>query len=74
MGFVYVIVFFRYKSLIPFMYVLLLVEHSGRMLIGLTKPMTVAHTSAGAILNFIVIPLAAMMLILSLWKPNRSAL
>ena len=31
MGLVYVVVFFRYKSLIPFMYILIIIEYSGRI-------------------------------------------
>ena len=72
MGFVYLVVFFRYKSLIPFMYTLILIEYSGRTLIGLAKPLTVLHTPPGAIADYVMIPLAAAMLILSLKEPNRS--
>ena len=72
MGFVYLVAFFRYKSLIPFMYMLILVEYSGRVLIGLAKPLAVARTPPGAIGDYIMIPLAAVMLILSLKKPRKS--
>jgi hypothetical protein len=68
MGFVYLVVFFHYKSLIPFMYVLILIEYSGRVLIGLAKPLTVSHTPPGAIAYYIMISLAFIMLILSLKK------
>lgn len=72
MGFVYLVAFFRDKSLVPFMYILILVEYSGRVLIGLAKPLTVAHIPPGAIGNYIMISLAAVMLLLSLKKPNKS--
>ncbi len=64
MGLVYVVVFFRYKSLIPFMYILIIIEYSGRVLIGIVKPLIVSHTPPGAIGDYILIPLAIMMLIL----------
>ncbi len=64
MGLVYLAVFFRYKSLIPFMYMLIIIEYSGRVLIGMVKPLIVSHTPPGAIGDYILIPLAIMMLIL----------
>lgn len=64
MGLVYLAVFFRYKSLIPFMYILIIIEYSGRVLIGMVKPLIVSHTPPGAIGDYILIPLAIMMLML----------
>jgi len=71
MGFVYLAVFFRYKSLIPFMYILILAEYSGRVLIGMAKPLVVAHPPPGAIGDYVLIPLAIVMLVLSLKRPSR---
>jgi hypothetical protein len=59
---------FRYRSLVPFMYVLLILEALLRMLVGHMKPVHFAHTPPGAIGNYVVAPLAALMLTLSLWK------
>jgi len=70
MGIVYLVVFFRYKSLIPFMYLLILAEYSGRIAIGFIKPLIVIHTPPGAIGDYILIPLAILMLILSLNRPK----
>jgi len=64
MGLVYLAVFFHYKSLIPFMYMLIIIEYSGRVLIGMVKPLIVSHTPPGAIGDYILIPLAIMMLML----------
>jgi len=64
MGLVYLAVFFRFKSLIPFMYMLIIIEYSGRVLIGMVKPLIVSHTPPGAIGDYILIPLAIMMLML----------
>ncbi len=58
---------FRYRSLVPLMYVLLIVETLLRMLVGRMKPVTFAHTPPGAIGNYVMLPLAAMMLVLCVW-------
>ncbi len=70
MGFVYLVVSFRYRSLIPFMYLLVLLEYSGRILIGFLKPLTVIHIPPGAISDYILVPLALLMLLLSLMRPK----
>lgn len=69
------IVAFRYRSLVPLMYVLLILETLLRMLVGTIKPVGFAHTPPGAIGNYILLPLAVLMLALSFWsrKPGRGA-
>lgn len=62
------VVAFRYRSLVPFMYVLLIVETLLRELVGHMKPVTFAHTPPGAIGNYVILPLAGLMLVLSLWR------
>jgi hypothetical protein len=59
---------FRYRALVPFMYVLLIFETLLRELVGHIKPVTFAHRPPGAIGNYVILPLAAVMLVLSLWK------
>jgi len=71
MGFVYLVVYLRYKSLIPFMYLLLLMEYSGRIVIGFIKPLEVSHAPPGAIGDYVMVPLAILMLILSLTRPKK---
>ena len=66
------VVAFRYRSLVPFMYVLLIVETLLRLLVGHTKPVTFAHTPPGAIGNYVILPLASLMLIMSLWRREAS--
>jgi hypothetical protein len=63
---------FRYRSLIPFMYVLLILEAFLRMLVGRMKPVTFAHAPPGAIGNWVILPVAALMLVLSLWPAPRA--
>ena len=72
MGFVYLVVYFRYRSLIPFMYLLLILEYSGRILIGFLKPLEVTHIPPGAIGDYIMVPLAILMLFLSLKRAKRA--
>lgn len=59
------VIFFRYKSLIPFMYLLIIIETFMRMIIGHMKPVHFAHTPPGQISNYIMIPLCIIMFILS---------
>jgi hypothetical protein len=59
---------FRYRSLVPFMYTLLIVETLLRMLVGHMKPVIFAHTPPGAIGNYVILPVATLMLVLSLWR------
>ena len=64
---------FRYRSLVPAMYVLLIVETLLRILVGQMKPVKFAHTPPGAIGNYVILPLALIMLILSLRTSLKSA-
>ena len=65
LGFVYVTVLWRYRSLLPLMYLLLLVEYAGRLAIGAMKPIAVLETPPGATMNPIAIVLALVMLFLA---------
>lgn len=69
---VQLVVAFRYRSLVPFMYVLLILEALLRMLVGRMRPVVFAHTPPGAIGNWVIIPVALAMLVLSL-KPQMNA-
>jgi hypothetical protein len=59
---------FRYKSLIPAMYALLILETLLRILVGRMKPAHFSRRPPGAVGNFVVLPLAAAMLAISLWR------
>jgi hypothetical protein len=61
----------RYRSLIPFMWLMLALEVILRELVGKMKPITFAHTPPGAIGNQIILPLAVVMLVWSLWSAYR---
>jgi hypothetical protein len=60
------LVAFRYKSLIPLMYIILIIETLGRMMVGIIKPPILFHTPPGGFANWILLPLAIVMLMLSL--------
>ena len=70
-GVFYVIVLWRYRSLIPLMWLFILVEYAGRLLLGFAKPVELSGTAPGAVGNYVFIPLALIMLVLALRK--RSA-
>jgi hypothetical protein len=70
-AFIQLAVAFRYRSLVPAMYVLLFVETLLRMLVGRMKPVTFAHTPPGAYANYVALPLAALMIILSFMTRAR---
>lgn len=65
------LVVFRYRSLVSFMWLMLILEVLLRQLVGAMKPVTFAHTPPGAIGNQLVLPLAALMLAWSVWSAIR---
>jgi hypothetical protein len=65
-GLLYIVVLWRYQSLIPLMYLFIFVEYVGRLLLAFAKPIVTDGTAPGAIGNYILIPLALLMLVLSL--------
>ena len=73
MGIVYAVVFFKYQSLIPLMYILIIIEYSMRIVLGYFKPIETLSTPPGAYGNFILIPLSIFMLFLSLKSPKKNS-
>lgn len=65
------LVILRYRSLVPLMWAVLLLETLLRMLVGRMKRVTFAHRPPGAIGNYVLLPLAALMLVMSLWSAGR---
>ena len=63
---------FRYRSLVPFMYTLLILEPLLRMLVGRMKPVVFSHTPPGAYANYVALPLAALMIVLSFTTWHRA--
>ena len=56
------VVAFRYRSLVPLMWLLIVLETLLRVLVGRMKPVHFAHTPPGAIGNYVYLPLAILML------------
>ncbi len=59
---------FRHRSLVPAMWLLLIVETLLRMLVGHMKPVTFRHTPPGAWANHVMLPLAIVMLVWCMWS------
>ena len=68
MGIVYLVVYIKYKSLIPAMYVLMIVEYAMRIVIGQMKPIVTSGTAPGSIGNWVMVPVCILLLALSLIK------
>ncbi|NUM48633.1 MAG: hypothetical protein HUU38_28330 [Anaerolineales bacterium] len=69
-GLIYLVVLWRYPGFIPFMYLLMIVEYGMRIYLGAIKPIETTGTAPGGVGNYILLPLAAGMLVLSLWPPR----
>jgi hypothetical protein len=71
-GVLYALVLWRYRSLIPVMWLFILFEWTGRLLLGLVKPFETAGTAPGAIANLVIPLLALVMFALSLKERRES--
>ena len=73
-GFIYAIVCVRYKSLIPFMYLLGIIEYATRaFVIGVQKPIETVSNAPGAVANIPFIIVFILMLFLALWKQDKNS-
>ena len=72
MGLVYLGVYLKYKSLIPMMYVLLIVEYAMRIVVGQMKPIVTTGTAPGSVGSWIMVPVCVVLLVLSL-LPGKAA-
>lgn len=66
MGIFYVIVSWRYKALIPLMYIFIFIEYVMRLVLSILKPIETTGTAPGGVVNFIFIPLVAILFMLSI--------
>lgn len=66
LGLLYLIVLFRYRALIPLMYLGLIFEYLGRATIGAWKPIETLETPPGARFNLVMIVLSLVMFFISL--------
>lgn len=65
MGLVYVATLARYRALIPLLLVLMFLEYLGRFTLGHVRPLDLAGTPPGKILDHIMIPLSLVLLYFS---------
>lgn len=65
------LVVIRYRSLVPLMYVVLLLETGLRWFVGATKPVTFAHTPPGVIGNWMWLILSIAMMATTYWSALR---
>jgi hypothetical protein len=66
MGILYLIITLKYKSLIPLMYLFLILEYSTRLLLVLFDPIKVEGFAPGGIANYFLVPLFIILFISSL--------
>ena len=66
MSIVYAVVYYKYQSLIPAMYILLIIEYSMRLVIGIMKPIETIGTAPGGIGNYILIPVCLILFLMSI--------
>jgi len=71
-GILYITVALRYRSLIPLMYLLMIFEYGMRLAINHAKPIVTLATAPGAVANYVIIPLAFILLVLSLITEKRT--
>ena len=68
-GIIGAIILWRYKALIPMMALIYVIEYIGRFTAHLYTPgLATAHTPPGVAMDNILVPLALVMLALSLWE------
>lgn len=72
LGLLYGVVLFRYRALVPLMYLTLILEYCGRLALGAWKPLETLQTPPGARVTPILIVLSLAMFALSL-RQRRNA-
>jgi len=65
-GLLYIVILIKYKSLIPLIYLFLIIEYSIRLLLGFYKPIELEGYAPGGIGNYFLVPLFIVMFILSI--------
>jgi len=69
LGLASLVVLLRYRSLVPLVFLALLIEQCGRMLLRLQWPVERAPEAIGAIINLVLLAIMVTGLVLSLWRP-----
>jgi hypothetical protein len=71
LGLVSLVVLLRYRSLIPLMFLALLIEQLGRMGLRLYWPIERLPDAPGTAINIALSAVMALGLVLSLWRPHK---
>jgi hypothetical protein len=66
-----VLVLVRYRTLVPFMFVLLLLHHLARQLIFAMLPIPRTGAPPGSVISFVLLGLMVVGLALSLWRVRK---
>ena len=69
----YILSIVRYKSLVPLMYLTMVVEYTLRFVIGLAKPMEHSGTAPGEVANVVLPLFTLIMLLLSLQQTSTES-
>jgi hypothetical protein len=72
LGFGCLVVLLRYRSLVPLVFLALLVEQLGRMLLRLHWPVEHITTAPGAAINIALTAVMVLGFVLSLWRPRKT--
>lgn len=73
MGLIMLLACIRYRSMVPLLWLFILLEYGGRKLILMYKPLETLKTPPGAIAADVFPVLALVMLVLALWPEKKSA-
>ena len=75
LGIVFLVVLLKYRNLIPLMWIIIFIEYTMRTIIGrFLKPLADVYfvgTAPGEIGNYILVPIAAIMVTLSIWTIKK---
>ena len=66
MGVFYLIATVRWRSLIPLLYLFVVFEYAVRIIVGHFKPVEILGTAPGAVGNYVLVPLALVLFLLSI--------
>jgi hypothetical protein len=72
LGSLYVLASFRYRAMIPLMYLLIVVDQLGHKGIGLMKPIVRTGTPTGVFVNLVILAVSIVGLVLSLQGKDYS--
>lgn len=74
-GIIVLVILWRYKSLIPFAWAIYSIEYLGRFFIPMLKPgFATDHVPPGAILDYILVPLAILMFVISIYTSKKTSI